>query len=75
MCICINCKHIVKCKIYKFIEQQHNNQSIKQVSNHFIPINTIIIVNINKKDLNTYLDWDLQECSSFVEKPGNWLTS
>nr|WGH13061.1 hypothetical protein Ycf34 [Echinothamnion sp.] len=74
MCICINCKHLVECKTYKFIEQQHNNHKIKPISNHFIPINTIIIVNINKKNLRTYLDWDVQECSSFVEQPGNWLT-
>nr|YP_010851590.1 hypothetical protein Ycf34 [Echinothamnion hystrix]WGH14642.1 hypothetical protein Ycf34 [Echinothamnion hystrix] len=74
MCICINCRHIHRCKTYEFIEQQHNNHKIKQILNYFIPINTIIIVYINKKHVNIYLDWDLKECSSFVEKPGNWLT-
>nr|YP_010850996.1 hypothetical protein Ycf34 [Aphanocladia stichidiosa]WGH14050.1 hypothetical protein Ycf34 [Aphanocladia stichidiosa] len=74
MCICINCRHIHRCKTYEFIEKQHKDNKIKYISNYFIPMNTIIIVNINKKYLNIYLDWDLQECSSFIEKPGNWLT-
>nr|YP_010850402.1 hypothetical protein Ycf34 [Lophurella caespitosa]WGH13258.1 hypothetical protein Ycf34 [Lophurella caespitosa] len=74
MCICINCRHIHICKTYEFIDKQHNNHEIKGILNYFKPINTIITVNINKKYLNIYLDWDLKECSSFIEKPGNWLT-
>nr|YP_010850798.1 hypothetical protein Ycf34 [Lophurella mutabilis]WGH13656.1 hypothetical protein Ycf34 [Lophurella mutabilis] len=74
MCICINCRHIEICKTYEFIKKQHKNNKIKDISNYFTPINTIITVNINKKYLNIYVDWDLKECSSFIEKPGNWLT-
>nr|YP_009392026.1 hypothetical protein [Periphykon beckeri]ARW60374.1 hypothetical protein [Periphykon beckeri] len=73
MCICINCKHIHLCKTYEFIDKQHHNNKNKQIINYFTPMNTIIIVNINKQNYSIYLDWDLQECSSFVEKPGNWL--
>nr|WGH12862.1 hypothetical protein Ycf34 [Echinothamnion sp.] len=73
MCICINCRHIHRCKTYEFIENQHNKNRNEPKLSYFIPIDTLIIVNINKKYLNIYLDWDLQECSSFVEKPGNWL--
>nr|YP_010619056.1 hypothetical protein PNW47_pgp126 [Pterosiphonia complanata]WAX03069.1 hypothetical protein [Pterosiphonia complanata] len=74
MCICINCRHIHLCKTYEFIKKQHNNNKINKKHNGFIPINTIIVVNINKHDLNIYLDWDLKECSSFIEQPGKWLS-
>nr|YP_010618861.1 hypothetical protein PN064_pgp129 [Deltalsia parasitica]WAX02874.1 hypothetical protein [Deltalsia parasitica] len=73
MCICINCKYINICKTYKFIEKQHNNNN-SSTQNYFIPISTIIIVNINKHNLNIYLDWDVKECSSFVEQPGEWIS-
>nr|YP_010619830.1 hypothetical protein PNW48_pgp128 [Symphyocladia marchantioides]WAX03843.1 hypothetical protein [Symphyocladia marchantioides] len=74
MCICINCKHADICKTYKFIEKQHNNYKINRQQNCFIPMNTMIIVSINKKNLNIYLDWDIKECSSFVEQPGKWIS-
>ena len=55
MCICINCKHIRQCKTYKFIENQHYNENI--IKRHrridFIPINTVIVVNINKYECKT----------------------
>nr|YP_009395762.1 hypothetical protein [Herposiphonia versicolor]ARW64742.1 hypothetical protein [Herposiphonia versicolor] len=77
MCICINCRHIHKCTTYQFIEEQHKNINIakKNIKNYFTPINTIIIVNINKQEKYITLDWDLQQCSSFTEKPGFWLFS
>lgn len=72
MCICINCRHIKKCKIYKFIEEQHQGKIIKIYSSIFCPSDTIISVNMKKDKSNIILDWDLKECSSFVEKPNNW---
>nr|YP_009399480.1 hypothetical protein [Dictyomenia sonderi]ARW69086.1 hypothetical protein [Dictyomenia sonderi] len=74
MCICINCRHIHLCKTYEFIEKQHNSHKTSNNKHNFIPINTVIIVNINKQNFNIYFDWDLQECSSFVEQPGRWTS-
>nr|YP_009397616.1 hypothetical protein [Dipterosiphonia australica]ARW66802.1 hypothetical protein [Dipterosiphonia australica] len=73
MCICINCRHIHRCKIYEFIEKQHCKNKMLQKNNYFIPVDTIIVVHINKQNVSISLDWDLQECSSFVEEPGYWL--
>nr|WMP12231.1 Ycf34 [Laurencia verruciformis] len=71
MCICINCRHTDKCSTYQFIGKQHNKLIINQ-NVSFNPINTIINVNVNKKNTLAVIDWDLIECLSFVEKPGNW---
>nr|YP_009326736.1 hypothetical chloroplast RF34 [Membranoptera platyphylla]AMJ16993.1 hypothetical chloroplast RF34 [Membranoptera platyphylla] len=76
MCICVNCRHIKKCKTYIFIETQHGNTNLKDKKNTniiFIPKNTLIQINIQKKINYTIIDWDLIECLSFVEKPGSWL--
>lgn len=40
---------------------------------NFIPVNTIIDVNLTQKKNSIYIDWDLIECLSFVERPGYWL--
>ena len=72
MCICINCRHIKKCKVYKFIEEQHQGINIKLNSSIFYPSDTIISVNVKQHKNYITLDWDLKECSSFVEKPNNW---
>nr|QCI08882.1 hypothetical protein [Wrangelia sp.] len=77
MCICINCIQINRCKVYLFIQQQNKNQIINNIHSSFIPHNTLININMKTlKSQNTSLsliDWDLVECSSFVEKPGLWL--
>nr|YP_009393491.1 hypothetical protein [Bostrychia simpliciuscula]ARW62053.1 hypothetical protein [Bostrychia simpliciuscula] len=75
MCICINCRHIDYCKTYNFINKQHLNEkkNLKKIQLLFIPKNIVINININKKDMYTTIDWDLIECLSFIEKPGNWL--
>lgn len=74
MCICINCKHIKNCKTYYFIEKQHHVTLFQNYNAHtFIPNNTIMQINL-KKYMNTYiLDWDLTECTSFIEQPGSWI--
>ena len=78
MCICINCIQINRCKVYLFIQQQNNSQIINNINSSFTPDNTLININMKTlKSQNTNLsliDWDLVECSSFVEKPGLWLT-
>lgn len=73
MCICINCRHISKCRIYSFIQTQHNISFPNKNRIFFNPPNTIIDISINKNHKNILLDWDLKECVSFVEEPGNWL--
>ena len=73
MCICINCRHIQKCQTYRFIEEQHYNTNTYQEGENFVPINTLIIVSINKKNNSLLLDWDVKECLSFIEQPGSWL--
>nr|QVQ56717.1 hypothetical protein [Erythrocystis saccata] len=72
MCICINCRHLNKCKIYKFVQEQHKVIHKKRYNVLFQPSDTIISVNIIRYKKNTLLDWDLRECSSFTEKPNNW---
>lgn len=71
MCICINCRHIHKCQTYQFIEIQHGSNVSKR--SKFTPIQTVIVVNMNKQSDNFLLDWDLKECTSFIEEPGSWL--
>lgn len=72
MCICINCRHLIKCKTYKFIQNQHQLVNKEKHHVYFHPLDTIISVNINKDKKNILLDWDLKECSSFTEKPNSW---
>ena len=71
MCICVNCRHASFCTTYKLIQKQHGKKDINK--NLFIPINTLIQININSKSEGAQFDWDLIECLSFIEKPGQWL--
>lgn len=74
MCICVNCRHIDRCTTYSFIRQQHQ-QSIIQAwtPSNFTPQDTIIKINIIKSLDKIKFDWDLVECLSFIEQPGEWL--
>nr|YP_009397203.1 hypothetical protein [Thuretia quercifolia]ARW66389.1 hypothetical protein [Thuretia quercifolia] len=74
MCICVNCRHIDKCQVYKFIEEQHKTKN-KKINLDFIPINTLIQINVSLNMNSNFIDWDLKECLSFVEKPGSWIIS
>nr|YP_010203977.1 hypothetical protein LK038_pgp204 [Ahnfeltia fastigiata]UAT97683.1 hypothetical protein Ahn.fas.Ore.pt_006 [Ahnfeltia fastigiata] len=71
MCICINCRHVHSCSIYKIIKKQHKHQT-ENGNSVFTPKNTLITVNINSSC--NEIDWDLIECLSFTEKPGSWLS-
>nr|YP_010485067.1 hypothetical protein Ycf34 [Hypnea cervicornis]UVW80761.1 hypothetical protein Ycf34 [Hypnea cervicornis] len=73
MCICINCQHVKNCTTYRIILIQHNQPISGTDKMEFTPENTLIQININQVDYNIKLEWDLVECSSFVEKPGFWL--
>jgi len=72
MCICINCRHVHNCTTYQIITKQHNEKN-NNSSFNFIPMNTLININLNNSDTYYEYDWDLVECLSFTEKPGNWL--
>nr|QCI04118.1 hypothetical protein [Antithamnionella ternifolia] len=77
MCICINCKHLNNCRTYHFIEVQHKlklkRKKYWEESYNFIPVNTLIQINLKQTSQSNLLDWDLIECLSFVENPGAWL--
>ena len=72
MCICINCRHVNNCVTYRLILNQHK-EIIKQTNRTFIPSNTLIKINIVSVSNLTKFDWDLVECLSFIEQPGEWL--
>ena len=72
MCICLNCNYINICKQYFLIEQSHNEPNINETAK-FLPLQSITNINfvIQKKTLE--VEFDVVECLSFKEKPGNWL--
>nr|YP_009293664.1 hypothetical protein Rhodyp_068 [Rhodymenia pseudopalmata]AOM64346.1 hypothetical protein Rhodyp_068 [Rhodymenia pseudopalmata] len=72
MCICINCIHVCNCNTYALIQRQHGRYA-ENILQDFIPVNTLIKISISSLINVSMFDWDLQECSSFTEKPGNWL--
>nr|YP_010985815.1 hypothetical protein RMF00_pgp204 [Grateloupia asiatica]WOL36733.1 hypothetical protein [Grateloupia asiatica] len=73
MCICVNCNHVHICNTYALIKKQHSKSDFQKTTK-FIPTQTIIHINIKSSLYNINFDWDLQECLSFAEKPGQWLT-
>nr|QUE29611.1 Ycf34 [Erythrotrichia foliiformis] len=74
MCICVNCYHVTNCSTYYSIEKQHSKEKVNPHPN-FVPQSPIIKVNIIQEYAKTELDWDVIECTSFVEVPGKWLLS
>nr|YP_010902848.1 hypothetical protein REP59_pgp132 [Hypnea flava]WCH54902.1 hypothetical protein [Hypnea flava] len=74
MCICINCQHVKDCTTYKTILVQHDQPISRENDIIFTPKNTLVQINMNQSLYNVKLEWDIAECSSFVEKPGFWLT-
>ena len=76
MCICINCRHMNNCKTYAFIQKKHNIVNYNLLKYEvFIPEINIMNINANMNDTfdDFTVEWDLIECSSFIEKPGCWL--
>lgn len=74
MCICINCLYIENCSIYNIIREQHSKNifSKKDLFSVFSPHAPIVNVNITSQYLLLKVDWDVIECLSFIDKPGNW---
>lgn len=73
MCICLNCKRLNYCQIYSIVEQKHGEKQ-SNLEILFAPQSPILtcINFFSKKKLYT-LEWDVNECLSYQEKPGNWL--
>nr|YP_009313678.1 Hypothetical protein ycf34 [Helminthocladia australis]SCW21932.1 Hypothetical protein ycf34 [Helminthocladia australis] len=74
MCICINCLYVHKCSTYKFIRKQHDRVT-NEYQAIFDPIHPIIYANFSHQTQKVQVDWDVVECSSFLEKPGYWKQS
>jgi len=72
MCICINCIYIQNCSTYSDIKKQHKSRIVKS-KDLFNPAHPIIHVNINQTNFYTEIDWDIVECLSFVDSPGQWM--
>lgn len=75
MCICLNCFHLSYCTMYKIISLQHKEKADFLIKNFFLyPQSPVIysIISYSSKG-NCLSEWDINECLSFQEKPGNWL--
>lgn len=73
MCICLNCNRINRCRIYFIIEQQHQ-EKIKYQTKLFSPQAPILLcINFFSKKSLYALEWDVNDCLSYQEKPGSWL--
>nr|YP_009326969.1 hypothetical protein [Pleurocladia lacustris]ANS57622.1 hypothetical protein [Pleurocladia lacustris]ANS57766.1 hypothetical protein [Pleurocladia lacustris] len=73
MCICLNCDRINKCRLYFIIEEQHQ-EKIKGLKKSFSPQGPILVcLNFFFKKRLYIIEWDVNECLSYQEKPGSWL--
>nr|YP_010338069.1 hypothetical protein MW556_pgp153 [Erythrolobus coxiae]UNJ17654.1 hypothetical protein [Erythrolobus coxiae] len=72
MCICINCIHIQACN--KILIKSNENKNVKIKKEYcFNPISPVIDVKLYNHAKLIKIEWDLVECLSFVELPGQWL--
>nr|WRW10691.1 hypothetical protein ASMI131 [Ascoseira mirabilis] len=78
MCICLNCERINTCKIYSAIEEKHEYKKTLTKFFFFAQSPILFCINCFYKN-NIYkaykIEWDIHECLSYEEKPGNWLLS
>jgi len=72
MCICLNCQYISVCQQYYFIEKNHCESNINKKPT-FLPSQSITKINVLSINNQVEVEWDIIECLSFKEKPGNWL--
>jgi hypothetical protein len=72
MCICLNCDLINDCKQYFFIQKIHHEFIINYYP-HFTPNQSLINVHYQIYNDKFFIEWDLEECLSFKEKPGKWM--
>lgn len=73
MCICLNCSQIYNCYIYESVALKHKEQ-IEIVGKFFYPQSPILFgLNKFSKKKPFLIEWDINQCLSYEEKPGNWL--
>ena len=73
MCICLNCRRLYECTIYFLIEEKHQEPHFAIHRPSYKPASPIVEINQLTKKSKVNLEWDLVECLSFEEEPGNWL--
>ena len=75
MCICLNCGRINGCRVYFLIEKQHQELTVDiDIDKYFSPQAPILLcINFFSKKRLYLLEWDVNECLSYEEKPGSWL--
>lgn len=74
MCICLNCGRINRCRVYFLIEKQHQEITKGIENKSFFPQAPILLcINFFSKKSLYLLEWDVNECLSYEEKPGSWL--
>nr|YP_011005769.1 hypothetical protein V2481_pgp064 [Cymathaere triplicata]WAM62773.1 hypothetical protein [Cymathaere triplicata] len=76
MCICLNCDRIDTCEVYFIVEQKHNEKKIYEIiPPPFFPQSaTLLCINFFSKKNLYLLEWDVNECLSYQEKPGSWMS-
>lgn len=72
MCICINCVYVNQCAVYNIVKQQHREELLYR-KHSFVPHRPIFHISIYYGSKTRDTEWDVAECLSFVEQPGNWL--
>lgn len=73
MCICLNCGRINGCKVYFIIERYHQEKT-KDLKAFFYPQAPILCcINFFSKKAVYVLEWDVNECLSYQEKPCSWM--
>ena len=72
MCVCLNCSHIFNCDIYFLIEANHS-KSVNHVPIQFFASSPVIIISSFLQKITIQLEWDVVNCNSYNEKPGNWV--
>lgn len=75
MCICLNCARINGCKVYLMIEEQHQEKTIILNKSFWPQAPILLCINFFSKKNSYVLEWDVNECLSYQEKPGSWINS
>jgi len=61
--------------MYKVVAEKHNEREFLEFSKKtFFPQSTVLYSIISFSNTGIYVtEWDINECLSYQEKPGNWL--
>lgn len=83
-CICINCKLVNRCKVYHWVEEQHEQPHVAEEPD-FDPTDPQVQVFIRNEDADPATtpvsaggkvlttEYDVFACNAFVEDAGKWL--